>query len=167
MTSNPHVYTDWYPSPLGRLLLAAQDHALVGVWFEAQTHFPVHLTENPAPVHHLLQQTKVALDAYFAQGRWALTLPCTFLWGTAFQHRVWQALCDIPFGSTSSYGELATRLGLAAGSARAVGAAVGRNPIGILIPCHRVLGHRGQLTGYAGGLERKTWLLRHEGSLLA
>jgi methylated-DNA-[protein]-cysteine S-methyltransferase len=160
------IYTDWYVSPLGRLLVAAQDHALIGLWFDAQMYFPTHITENSAPNHHLLKETKAALDAYFKKAPYAFTLPCDFLWGTAFQQRVWRVLSDIPSGMTCSYGDIGARLGLAVGSARAVGAAIGRNPIGIIIPCHRVVGRHGQLTGYAGGLDRKTWLLRHEGSLL-
>ncbi len=85
--------------------------------------------------------------------------------GTAFQRRVWQALTLVPSGSTTTYGRLAASLGMPAGSGRAVGAAVGRNPISIVIPCHRVVGHDGRLTGYAGGLDRKRWLLHHEGAI--
>lgn len=86
--------------------------------------------------------------------------------GSAFEKRVWEALYAIPYGATTSYGAIAERLGLAKGAARAIGGAVGANPLGVLLPCHRVLGAKGALTGYAGGLPRKRWLLRHEGSLL-
>lgn len=158
------VDTDWYASPLGPLRLAAQGDALVAVWFEAQAHSPdQHIVAHPAPNHPVLQQTRAVLDAYFSGQRVQLTGPsCAFLWGTPFQQRVWQALRDIPLGETCSYGDVSTRLGWTTQAARAVGAAIARNPIGILVPCHRVVGHKGQLTGYAGGLDKKTWLLRHE-----
>lgn len=162
------VDTDWYASPLGPLWLAAQDHALVGLWFQAQAHVPLeNIVAHPAPTHPVLRQTRTVLDAYFSgqlieEVTWP---PFAFLWGTPFQQRVWQALRDIPLGETCSYGDVSTCLGWTTRAARAVGSAIARNPIGILVPCHRVVGHKGQLTGYAGGLDKKTWLLRHEAAM--
>jgi methylated-DNA-[protein]-cysteine S-methyltransferase len=108
----------------------------------------------------LLQQAAAQLAAYFAGVRKSFDLPLAAS-GTAFQQQVWQQLCRIPYGQTQSYGELALRLGNK-NAMRAVGAANGRNPIAIIVPCHRVIGADGKLTGYAGGLDRKVWLLQHE-----
>lgn len=158
------------PSPLGDLLaITAPDgalHALDFADFEARLHrlFARHhpqgeLTERPAPPA-LLQ----ALAAYFAGNVAALdTLPVARI-GSDFQRRVWAALRRIPAGETRSYGQLAAAIGRPSAS-RAVGLANGANPIGIVVPCHRVIGAGGALTGYAGGVERKAWLLRHEGAL--
>jgi len=109
----------------------------------------------------LLTDATTQLAAYFAGKRTCFDLPLTFGDGTPFQQQVWTALCDIPYGETISYGRLATRIGQP-GAARAVGLANNRNPIAIIVPCHRVIGASGSLTGYGGGLERKTWLIDHE-----
>ena len=155
-----------YESPLGRMLLAADDGGLTGVWFYGQRYFARGLegaeknTETgelaDSPV---LLAARRWLDAYFAGGRPGVAgLPLAPL-GTAFQRRVWDALLAIPYGETRTYGELAAALG---SSPRAVGTAVGKNPISVIIPCHRVLGADGSLTGYAGGLDRKRVLLELE-----
>jgi len=121
----------------------------------------IEISPAPNPVAaQILQQAVVQLREYFAGSRQAFDLPLAGN-GTAFQQQVWQQLCAIPFGQTQSYGELALRLGNK-NAMRAVGAANGRNPIAIIVPCHRVIGADGKLTGYAGGLDRKIWLLQHE-----
>lgn len=153
-------------TPLGPLRLAANAHALVGAWFQDQRHAPDPLLMarwTPAPEHPVLRQAQQQLGEYFAGQRQAFELPLDLSAGTPFQASVWRALCEIGAGSTLSYGALATRLG-AASAVRAVGAAVGRNPLSIVVPCHRVLGARGDLTGYAGGLPRKQALLQLEAS---
>ncbi len=157
-------------TPLGRMLLARDAQGLCGVWFEGQKYHP-----GPLPVPHdeadpALRQAVVWLRSYFAGGthtaEHAEGLPPMSLIGTPFQQSVWRALLDIPSGKTVSYGELADRLGCRA-AVRAVAAAVGRNPLSVLVPCHRVIGSNGQLTGYAGGLPRKQALLALEhGQLL-
>lgn len=153
------IYTSNHSSPLGEMLLLATDAGLAGVYFHGQRYFP---ESNPA--WHWddapLAATKRALDAYFA-GKSMRTLPALDTRGTRFQQQVWQELCSIPAGETRSYGDIARRIGSPA-AVRAVGAAIGRNPVSVLVPCHRVVGSGGKLTGYAGGLERKSWLLAHE-----
>ncbi len=141
------------------MLLLGSGAGLRGVWFLGQKHFPKTDPSwrwDDAP----LAQVRQTLDAYFL-GEVDLKLPPLDLHGTAFQQKVWQALLAIPAGETRSYGDIAREIG-APTAVRAVGAAVGRNPVSILVPCHRVVGSSGKLTGYAGGLERKTWLLAHE-----
>ena len=152
------------PSPLGEILLAAEDGALCGLWFVGQKYEGAGLTagSTPGPVSAdpVLEKAQAWLESYFDGANPEIGFPLAPR-GTAFQRRVWAALTDIPHGQTRSYGALAEKLGCR--SARAVGTAVGRNPISVLIPCHRVLGANGSLTGYAGGLERKRALLRLEG----
>ena len=153
-------------SPLGPLTATCTEAGLAGLWFDAQAHHPGEL-QAPLRGHPHLEATAQVLDHYWQSGMIDLqrargsTLPLD-PGGTAFQQAVWGQLLRIPQGQTWRYGELAERLGKP-GAARAVGAAVGRNPISVLVPCHRVLGAGGQLTGYAGGLERKRALLRLEG----
>ena len=146
-----------YPSPIGRLLLTADGTALTGLYMTAQS--TDGWTENPtaAPLAAAVQQ----LNEYFGGSRREFDLPLR-LEGTPFQQRVWRELTEIPYGQTWSYGQLAKRIRNPSAS-RAVGLANGRNPISILVPCHRVIGADGSLTGYGGGLERKRWLLTHEG----
>ncbi len=156
-------YTSWYTSPLGRLLLAADDSGLTGAWFAGQKYFARHLdaahAERQTP--HL-EQAGRWLDVYFSGREPGFTVPLHPM-GTAFQTAVWQLLCAIPYGQTRTYGQLAAQLASQMGrahlSAQAVGGAVGRNPISIFVPCHRVVGATGSLTGYAGGLDRKMALL--------
>lgn len=145
-------------SPLGPLLLVARDRTLTEL---SMSPLPRRDDPSPqAPDRAVLDETAAQLDRYFAGSLTAFDLPLD-LRGTPFQQRVWSALQEIPFGETISYGELAASLGKP-GSARAVGLANGQNPISIIVPCHRVIGSNGKLTGYGGGLDRKAWLLDHE-----
>ena len=151
----------WIGSPVGRLLLVAGDDGLREVWFEKGRTEPV-IDAAWKRGGACLREPERQLNAYFAGEleHFDLTLRPQ---GTPFQLRVWQLLQDIPFGETISYGELARRCGNPAAS-RAVGSANGSNPIPIIIPCHRVIGSNGKLTGFGGGLETKRWLLDFEGS---
>lgn len=145
-------------SPLGPLLLVARGGALAQLWMT-----PFAVPDDEAPSERdaaLLDDAERQLAEYFAGRRTAFDLPLA-LEGTDFQRRVWDELVEIPFGERTSYGELARRVGRP-GSARAVGLANGRNPVSIVVPCHRVVGSDGTLTGYGGGLDRKAWLLDHE-----
>ena len=151
-----------YLSPVGELILLANEEALLGVWFTGQkyelSHFEnLNVAERENPV---LSAAKAWLAAYFAKAA-PLICPPLLPKGTVFQRKVWELLLTVPIGETITYGQIAKKLNCR--SAQAIGGAVGRNPISILIPCHRVIGSQGQLTGYAGGLERKRWLLEHEG----
>ncbi len=152
-----------YDSPLGAMLLAASARGLAGLWFEGQRHMPDASAWLEQPAHPVLVRARAQLAQYFAGKRKAFELPLDLQSGTAFQQSVWQALLAIPSGATTSYGLLGQHIGRPR-AVRAVGAAVGRNPISIVVPCHRVLGATGALTGYAGGLERKSALLRLEGT---
>ncbi|HEM4286878.1 TPA: methylated-DNA--[protein]-cysteine S-methyltransferase [Streptococcus suis] len=141
--------------------LVTSDKGLRGAWFEDQKFFERGLNEKAilAP-HPILDQTRLLLDAYFSgQDVDFTSLPLEAI-GTEFQEKVWALLKEIPHGQTTSYGQLAQQLGLQSG--QAIGGAVGRNPYAIIVPCHRVLNQKGQLTGYAGGLDKKIWLLQHE-----
>lgn len=152
-------------SPLGDILLRGQDGALTGLFFVGQKYYPGdvrQLPAAPAADTRLFEQAAEEMDAYFAGSLQAFTVPIRF-GGSAFQQDIWQALCAIEFGDTTTYGQLAARLGLPSGHARAVGGAVGRNPLSVIVPCHRVLGASGDLTGYAGGVDRKRALLKLEG----
>jgi methylated-DNA-[protein]-cysteine S-methyltransferase len=159
-------YETFYDSPLGEMLLVANGDALTGVYFSHQKYFPqdgdVRRDGDDIAV---LNDTKRQLDEYFHEGRRTFALPLAPE-GTPFQQSVWAELRRIPFGETRSYGELAYALG-DANKSRAVGAANGRNPITIIVPCHRVIGADGTLTGYASGVERKLALLSLEGAALA
>lgn len=159
-------YTSRYRSPLGEMLLAADETGVTGLWFAGQKYFARNLDKEHAEKEiPLFATVKHWLDVYFAGNEPDLTVPLHFT-GTAFQNEVWGILCAIPYGRTTTYGEiakqLAARRGLPHMSAQAVGGAVGHNPISILVPCHRVVGLGGSLTGYAGGLERKRCLLALE-----
>lgn len=154
------IYFCKYLSCLGEMTLASDGLHLVGVWFDGQAHYgqgvPLPWQEKEVPV---LTQTKHWLDLYFS-GENPDFLPPMAPRGTAFRQAVWKILLEIPYGQTMTYGQLAQKLGCR--SAQAVGGAVGHNPISILIPCHRILGSGNQLTGYAGGLQRKKALLDWE-----
>ncbi|HVE54367.1 MAG TPA: methylated-DNA--[protein]-cysteine S-methyltransferase [Ramlibacter sp.] len=165
MNRNPVRACTHYESPLGRMLLAATDSGLAGVWFVGQRHGPDSDGWPEDASHSLLQQATGQLAEYFAGQRTRFDLPLDLQAGTPFQQSVWAALLAIPPGGTTSYAQLGRQLGRPQ-AARAIGAAVGRNPVSIVVPCHRVLGTGGGLTGYAGGLERKTALLRLEGALM-
>ncbi|MDM0083946.1 methylated-DNA--[protein]-cysteine S-methyltransferase [Variovorax sp. J31P179] len=158
------LFTTHIDSPLGGITLAATDQGLAGAWFDHQRHWPDTRGWVTDDAHPVLRQAAAQLDDYFAGRRDSFELPLDLSHGTAFQQSVWQALRAIPAGQTTSYGALSAGVGKPA-AVRAVGAAVGRNPISVIVPCHRVLGADGSLTGYAGGLERKTALLELEGAL--
>ena len=156
---NSYAYLE---SPIGRLLLTADEAALTAIYLDpARAPSPEErgwtADANTAPLLQAVRQ----LEEYFEGGRREFELPMRPA-GTDFQRRVWSALAEIRYGETWSYGRLATRIGNPNAS-RAVGLANGRNPIPIILPCHRVIGADGSLTGYGGGLERKSWLLEHEG----
>ena len=161
-----------FKSPLGNITIAATTQGLAGLWFEGQRHLPAALTaQSPGPGawptepdHPVLKQAMHQLTDYFTGQRTQFDLPLDLTGGTAFQQSVWQALLALPPGTTASYGQISSRIGKSA-AARAVGAAVGRNPVSIIVPCHRIMGADGSLTGYAGGLDRKTALLALEGVL--
>jgi methylated-DNA-[protein]-cysteine S-methyltransferase len=150
-------------TPLGPLALAATARGLAAALFDAQRHHPGEIDAPVDPRQPHLALAAHELADYFAGRSRQFTVPLDAA-GTIFQHRVWQALLGIPHGHLGSYGDIAQRLGQP-NAARAVGAAVGRNPISIIVPCHRVIGRDGSLTGYAGGLSRKQALLRLEGAL--
>jgi len=159
--SEPVNAFSYLESPIGRLLLTSDGTALTGLYME-----PSHKVKSTggwtedvtvAPLAATVRQ----LTEYFAGTRREFDLPLR-LQGTTFQTRVWRELTEIPYGQTWSYGQLAKRIDKPSAS-RAVGLANGRNPISILVPCHRVIGADGSLTGYGGGIERKRWLLVHEG----
>jgi methylated-DNA-[protein]-cysteine S-methyltransferase len=155
------VWTE-VPSPIGTLLLSGDGHALTGVFMEKHRHEPEPAVRSGRRDDAAFRAAREQLEGYFAGELQVFDLPLA-LRGTEFQQRVWTALRQIPYGTTISYLELARRTGNPQ-AVRAVGAANGRNPISIIVPCHRVIGADGSLTGFGGGLERKDWLLRHEAS---
>ena len=163
------LYTMQYDSPIGGLLLAEKDGALVGVWMEGQKYFfgswKEEAKQNPSSA--ILRQTRQWLDCYFSGERPEIGQLKLAPRGSEFRKAVWKILCEIPYGSVTTYGEIAGKIaagrGLERMSAQAVGGAVGHNPISIIIPCHRVVGANGSLTGYAGGLHKKIALLTLEG----
>ena len=152
-------------SPIGPLTALATAQGIAGLWFDDQTHHPGALDAPIDATNPHIVALRRWLDAYWAGLDPSPETVTLDLHGTSFQRAVWQALLTIPFGRTRSYGEVAAQVGGGA-VPRATGAAVGRNPVSILVPCHRVIGANGSLTGYAGGLPRKERLLQHEGVLL-
>ena len=165
MSEVPQVYYSIYLSPVGELLLTSRDGMLTGLNMALQHGKPA---PHPKPEwrrdDQALRFARRQLDAYFEGERQTFDLPLCMA-GTPFQKQVWQGLVSIPYGTTISYAELARRIGRP-GASRAVGSANGRNPIGIIVPCHRVIGADGTLTGYGGGLDRKEWLISHEAAVL-
>lgn len=166
-----NYYQSIYFSPIGKLTLISNEQALVGLWMEGQTHTPKQFEHIPLKKEEteILKQTKKWLNSYFKGNKMdveGLNLEPT---GTFFQQKVWQILKEIPYGTTITYGSIAEKLvqnGYGSRmSAQAVGGAVSRNPIAIIIPCHRVLGVHKNLTGYAGGIDKKIALLKLEGIL--
>lgn len=163
-------YLSYYHSPLGCLLLACDGGKLTGLWLAKQKYYAAGLPETAQHDDSLpiFKQTKNWLDRYFQkQNPQIAELPLT-LSGTPFRRQVWQLLCQIPYGEVTTYGSLAEKMSFQTGkkvSARAVGCAIGHNPMSIIIPCHRVVGANGSLTGYAGGLSAKIKLLTLEGYL--
>ena len=161
-------YVYHWASPLGGMLMAGDGEALTGLWFEGQKYFSATLSEaHEERLTPVFEGTIRWLETYFSGAATDFT-PSMSPKGTPFRRAVWDVLLTIPFGQTMTYGEIAAiiaaKRGLAHLSPQAVGGAVGHNPISIIIPCHRVLGANGSLTGYAGGIERKRWLLEMEGS---
>ena len=161
--SPPCDVTFTYKSPLGDIVLTSNGIALTGCWFVDQKHLPKLLNTNNLQLYRLIfQETVRWLDLYF-DGKVPNFTPPLAPQGSPFRKSVWSILLTIPYGQTMTYGEIATMIarekGLSMMSAQAVGGAVGHNPIALIIPCHRVIGHNGQLTGYGGGLHRKQWLL--------
>jgi len=155
---------DYYDSPHGRMLLVAGDDGLAGVYFDGQKYHPELEREWRRDARHaVLAQAKRELAEYFAGERKVFDTPLAPE-GTPFQKSVWHAISSVAFGETITYDALARRAGFP-GSARAAGAATGRNPLTILVPCHRIVGSDGRLTGYAGGLERKRALLALESGI--
>ena len=160
------VFTRHYDSPMGRILLAADEIGLRGLWFDGQKYFARDLPEKRIEREtHALAEARRWLDVYFT-GKEPDFLPPLHPIGSAFRQGVWTMLLQIPYGQTTTYSEIARQLagtaGLSRMSAQAVGGAVGHNEISIIIPCHRVVGTNGSLTGYAGGIERKVKLLELE-----
>jgi methylated-DNA-[protein]-cysteine S-methyltransferase len=162
MTSTLDRVAARHATPLGPVLLAATSRGLAGLWFDGQKHHPDTAGWTFDASHPVLQEAMRQLDAWFAGTRTTFDLPLDLQGGTAFQQDVWRALLAIPRGGHTSYGALSRQVGRPL-AVRAVGAAVGRNPLSVVVPCHRVLGADGSLTGYAGGLDRKSALLRLEG----
>ena len=157
-------YYDLYESPHGQMLIVAADTRLSGVYFEGQKyHAQIAAQWRRDPSHTPLQQAKRELAEYFGGSRSHFDIAIAPE-GTPFQLAVWKAIATVEFGRTITYSELARRAG-AAGSVRAAGAATGRNPLTIIVPCHRIVGSNGSLTGYAGGLDRKRALLAHESGI--
>jgi methylated-DNA-[protein]-cysteine S-methyltransferase len=159
----PRLYT-FTPSPIGRLLLCGDEERLSGLYTPPASEGP-DLVRGRRRASSPFARVREQLEAYFAGERVEFDVPLDPCGATPFRRSVWSALLEIPYGATVTYGELARRLGVP-NAARAVGAANGSNPISIVVPCHRVIGLSGSLTGYAGGLERKRYLLRHEAEVL-
>lgn len=171
------IYIKNYSSPLGNMILAEKENHLAGLWIHGQKYYlstlkDKEMQEETTPLlHHVCSW----LDRYFAGDRPAVSEIPMMPEGTDFRQSVWKILCEIPYGETTTYGEIAKQIACERKpqdnipptkmAARAVGNAVAHNPISIIIPCHRVIGANGKLTGYAGGLDKKIWLLTHEQAL--
>lgn len=166
------LYKSYYNSPIGKLLLISNNESLIGLWIEGQKYFPDQLNKNlndeitKEDNLDILVKTKKWLDRYFNKERPEISELKLAPVGNEFRQNVWNILCDIPYGKTVTYGEIAKKVAIMMNkesmSAQAVGNAVGHNPISIIIPCHRVIGKNGNLTGYAGGIENKIKLLEIE-----
>lgn len=160
------IYTTSYASPLDEMLLAADEEGLLGAWFTDQKFFAFRLPEERVEKEtEILRSAKKWLDLYFA-GKEPTFTPPLHLMGTPFRLAVWEKLQKISYGETVTYGDLAKEIAadrqMPRMSAQAIGGAVGHNPISLIVPCHRVMGAGGSLTGYAGGADRKKWLLAWE-----
>ena len=164
------IYISTYSSPIGDILLASNNNKLIGLWFKNQKYYMNSIKEEVEEKNdeETLMKAKKWLDRYFKGEKPSIKELPLNPDGTEFRKKVWQILCEIPYGSTITYKEIALKLakekGLKSLSAQAVGGAVGHNPISIIIPCHRVVGSNGKLTGYAGGLDKKEYLLKLEQS---
>ena len=166
MSTKPHLYSTTHPTPVGDLTLIASDQGLRAILWPRESARRAGIANRPRrdPDHSILKQTGAQLDEYFAGTRTSFDIPLD-LEGTRFQVAAWRALASIPFGSTTSYGQQAAALRIPT-AARALGAANRANPVCIVLPCHRVIGADGSLTGFAGGLQTKQWLLDHEARVL-
>ena len=161
------INTIHYTSQLGDILLASRNEKLIGVWFEGQKHYLNNISGDIIEKEdEILSKTKNWLDKYFNGEKPPINELDLAPEGTNFRCEVWKILCEIPYGKTTTYGDIALKIaknrGIEKISAQAVGGAVGHNPISIIIPCHRVIGSNGKLTGYAAGLDKKIFLLKHE-----
>ncbi|MBR6980373.1 MAG: methylated-DNA--[Prevotella sp.] len=154
-------YTAHYSSPIGDITMASDGKAIAGLWFDGQKYFAdtLAMEQEERPDLPLFAETRRWLDIFFS-GKAPDFTPPIAMRGSDFRKRVWQTLLEIPFGQTMTYGDIALRLGCR--SAQAIGGAVGHNSISLIIPCHRVVGTGGSLTGYAGGIDKKAWLLEME-----
>lgn len=161
-------YTSFYESPVGRIMFAGREESIAGLWIEGQKYFCSTIAgetvrKDDLPVFLALRSW---LDRYFSGEKPDISELPLAPEGSAFRQMVWKLLCEIPYGEVTTYGELARRaadrMGKKSMSAQAVGGAVSHNPISVIIPCHRVVGTNGSLTGYAGGIDKKIWLLEHE-----
>jgi len=164
-------FVNKYESPLGVITMASDGESLTGLWFDGQKYYADTLTEDhKTGALPVFEETKTWLDAYFSGRNPGAIPPVRFIGGSQFRREVWNILTQIPYGKTTTYkdiaAEIARRYKLKSMSAQAVGGAVGRNPLSIIVPCHRVLGSDGSLTGYAGGIDRKVKLLEIEHILL-
>lgn len=163
------IYSTVYNSPIGRLTMASDGENLIGLWIDGQKYFSEDVVKCAAEKSlPIFGSTEKWLDEYFAGEIPDFTPPIAFGEFSDFRKRVWKILLEIPYGKTATYGEIAKRIEAETNkrvSAQAVGGAVGHNPISIIVPCHRVIGFNGNLTGYAGGLDKKVKLLRIEGVL--
>lgn len=160
-------YSMQYKTPIGNCLLVSDEENLVGLWFEGQKYYcPMKESIKAGQQMEVLRQTKEWLDLYFSGEKPCISKLKIKPDGSEFRQDVWDVLCEIPYGEVVTYGEIAKIIAKKyhreTMSAQAVGGAVGHNPISIIIPCHRVVGSNGNLTGYAGGLQKKKWLLKHE-----
>lgn len=162
------IYTSYYNSPIGKLLIAIENNELIGIWIENQKYFLSNIKESTIENNDnpIIIKIKLWLDDYFKGKRPSIKELKLNPKGTEFQKLVWKFLCDIPYGEIRTYKEISNEVakykGIKHMSAEAIGGAVSRNPISIIIPCHRVIGTNGNLTGYAGGLDKKIKLLEHE-----
>lgn len=163
------IYTSEFSSPLGTMMIASDGTHLKGLWLEGQKYFAATVKEEQMKQEDLPVSGKIKewLESYFAGGKPAISELPLAPEGGEFRKIVWQFLCEIPYGEVTTYGAVAKKaaaeLGRETMSSQAVGGAVGHNPISIIIPCHRVVGTNSSLTGYAGGIDKKIWLLKHEG----
>ena len=162
------IYTTHYKSPIGDLLLASKDNKLIGLWIEGQKYYMSNFLEEMKENDNdkTLLKAKKWLDRYFNKEKPSIKELELNPMGSEFRQAVWKILCEIPYGKVTTYKEIAEEIaeqkGIDKMSAQAVGGAIGHNPISIIIPCHRVVGTNGDLTGYAGGIDKKKYLLEHE-----
>ena len=163
------IYTTNYKSPIGNILLASKDNKLIGLWIEGQKYYLQTINDKIEKLDNdkILIKTKKWLNRYFNKEKPSINELELNPIGSDFRQEVWKILCDIPYGKVTTYNDIAKQIaekkGIKRMSAQAVGGAVGHNPISIIIPCHRVVGTNGSLTGYAGGIDKKIYLLEHEG----